>query len=319
MDSQGNKLGSGDILVNSVVQGDQLDPSINAIFDTSGKSAEEGGVSLIISWVGKDDSNEGIKAQKFVLDRCGSAGECENSMFGSICWDGSYPPGNSCCANLEECPLNCVNLPEINNDFDADSDGFTDTEDCEPMNPDVNPCAAEICNDSIDNNCDGYIDEDDMSCTDDDYDSFPDSMDCEPNNPNINPYAPEICDDNIDNNCDGDIDEDDASCTDDDYDGFLDSTDCEPNNPNINPGVIEICDDEIDNNCDGFIDRDDPFCTDYDYDGYADSTDCEPSNPNVNPGVEEICDDGIDNNCDGMIDADDLSCTDDDHDGFPDV
>ena len=39
--------------------------------------------------------------------------------------------------------------------LDADGDGWTIDEDCDDSDPDVNPDAEEICNDGIDNDCDG--------------------------------------------------------------------------------------------------------------------------------------------------------------------
>ena len=44
-------------------------------------------------------------------------------------------------------------------DDDADGDGFTPRDgDCDDTNPRVSPRAAEICNDRIDNDCDGFFD-----------------------------------------------------------------------------------------------------------------------------------------------------------------
>ena len=138
--------------------------------------------------------------------------------------------------------------------------------------------AVEICDDGIDNNCNGAVDE---GCT----------ASCTP--------SVEICD-GLDNNCNGAVDE---GC-DDDNDGYCDSgmavgpsgtptcphtpsggvgNDCNDNNLGIHPGAAETCGDGVDSNCDGS----DPVCS---------PPVCTPTNGGV-----ETCD-GIDNDCNGWVD-----------------
>ncbi len=55
-------------------------------------------------------------------------------------------------------------VPEGYEDFDGD--GWMEVDDCDDNNAAVNPDADEVCDDDIDNNCDGVIDEED--CVEDD-------------------------------------------------------------------------------------------------------------------------------------------------------
>lgn len=43
--------------------------------------------------------------------------------------------------------------------YDSDGDGFENKVDCAPMDPAVNPGAADLCGDAVDNDCDGRVDE----------------------------------------------------------------------------------------------------------------------------------------------------------------
>lgn len=106
-----------------------------------------------------------------------------------------------------------------NEDIDNDGDGYNEKEgDFDDSDPYVNPGALEICDDGIDNDCDGVADCDDYECTND--------LAC-------------------------------IICTDSDSDGYYAETgcgtavDCNDNNQNIHPGAIEICGDWVDQDCNG--------------------------------------------------------------------
>lgn len=113
--------------------------------------------------------------------------------------------------------------------------------DCNDEDPSVNPSATESCDDQIDNNCDGRVNEGcpaPSEICDDDVDNNGDGRvdeDCD----TTPPPAVEICGDSVDNDGDGDIDE---GCT------------ITP------PPAVEICDDSIDNDGDGLVDADDSDC-----------------------------------------------------------
>ena len=80
----------------------------------------------------------------------------------------------------------------------------------------MNPGAAEVCINMVDDDCNDLVD--DTCCTDADGDGFsPDGgacgdVDCDDGNAAVNPGATEDCDNGIDDDCDGDIDEGDDDC-----------------------------------------------------------------------------------------------------------
>ena len=211
---------------------------------------------------------------------------------------------------------------------DTDGDGFGDStstveacsrpsgyvtngNDCDDTTADAYPGALEVC-DSIDNDCDGEIDEESTYewFADADSDGFgdpdnvvvdcaapvgyvADSSDCDDSAPEAFPGNDEVCDD-IDNDCDGEVDEG-VTLTwyqdvDDDYgdNAYTQEActepvgyaavpgDCDDTDDTVNPGTDEICDGQ-DNDCDALIDEEDaidPFLwfEDVDGDGYGDSS-----------------------------------------------
>ncbi|WP_020674726.1 PilC/PilY family type IV pilus protein [Geopsychrobacter electrodiphilus] len=152
-------------------------------------------------------------------------------------------PGNNSCGSVVVDP-------------DTDGDGYTDSNDCAPLNPAIHPGAAECLitglGDGIDNNCNTVVDE---GClTDNDGDGVTSSLDCNDNDPAIYPGHLELCHDGKDNDCDGFVDMADPDC-DVDGDGYTtDQGDCRDDRADIHPGAVEICGDLIDNDCNGTVD-----------------------------------------------------------------
>ena len=193
---------------------------------------------------------------------------------------------------------------------DADGDGYTEDNDCDDSNSEINPQAEEVC-DEVDNDCNGEIDDGvgDVYYIDDDGDGFgavegmillceepsedaglvANSDDCDDSDALTFPDSDELCDEK-DNDCDSLIDEElnydyyldadgDGFGTEEFYvydcapgEGYVANTeDCDDNNPDKSPLANEVCDD-IDNDCNGSIDDGvgTLWYVDADYDGVGD-------------------------------------------------
>ncbi|MFT5682873.1 MAG: serine protease, partial [Myxococcota bacterium] len=201
--------------------------------------------------------------------------------LGSSGWDSSYGYG------LIQ-PDAALAL--LSSSTDDDGDGYDTSTDCDDTDSTINPGATEVCDDGIDNDCDGIDDACDV-----DNDGYDSDSDCDDTDSTINPGATEVCDDGVDNDCDG---FDDTCPVDDDGDGFESDVDCDDTDSSVNPGATEVCDDGVDNDCDGIDDA-----CDVDNDGYDSDSDCDDTDSAINPGATEVCDDGVDNDCDGFDDT----------------
>ncbi|MBI4831288.1 MAG: putative metal-binding motif-containing protein [Candidatus Lindowbacteria bacterium] len=117
-----------------------------------------------------------------------------------------------------EVPYNGINedCSALTPDDDLDGDGYRIAVDCDDTDASVRPGAAEVCDDGIDNDCDGQIDSADPDCgappVDADGDGYASDIDCDDSDPAVNPGAAEVCDDGIDNDCDGRVDSADSDC-----------------------------------------------------------------------------------------------------------
>jgi hypothetical protein len=201
---------------------------------------------------------------------------------------------------------------------DSDGDGFGDDTnaverceipagfvakggDCADDNNEVHPGAMETC-DTVDNNCDGKIDDAD---------------------PQLDISTATVFYRDTDADGYGDAAHSKFACV--KPAGYIaEHTDCDDAKAAVHPGAAEVCD-QIDNDCDQLIDTADsnvtgtlPFYRDLDHDnigagvatyaceapsGYvASSNDCNDNDNLTYPGAPEICDGG-DNDCDGGIDG----------------
>jgi len=91
---------------------------------------------------------------------------------------------------------------------DDDGDGVCAPRDCDDTDPARHPDAREVCDNRIDEDCDGQTDEGCVvPCTDLDRDGVCEESDCDDSDPSRFPNATEACANDVDDDCDGQTDE----------------------------------------------------------------------------------------------------------------
>ena len=225
-------------------------------------------------------------------------------------------------SNADDCDDALITYQDNDNDgfggLGFDACGVLTNDDCNENDNTINPGAVEICGNTVDENCNGLVNED--CAFDADGDGYSNLEDCDDNNANIYPDQVEICN-GIDDNCNNLIDDNLVFVVyyvDQDIDGYgtadsdtlceapsvgfaTETGDCDDTDANINPGVVEAFN-GIDDNCDGVIDED---MIDTDGDGVENGLDADDDNDGL---LDEVEDD---------FNGDGITGDDCDNDGIP--
>jgi len=334
--------------IGDVCDGDDADQCLNgtytcALSQLSAECVNEAVQNIAEACDGLDNDCDGQADEDFPTlgDPCdgNDADQCQNGTLvcaangsGVVCSE----PGPAIAEVCDSLDNDCDT--QADEGCDDDGDGHCDATmvvapgavclsgDCNDADEDINPDAQDLC-DSLDNDCDGQVDEDfplGDPCSDGQgvcqragtYASCaPDALSavCNADADEGAALNLEVCN-GVDDTCDGQVDED----CDDDADGWCDlvltvgrgaicqAGDCDDQDEDIHPNTQDICD-GVDNNCDGQVDED---CDD-DADGWCDRAlpfagapacqagDCDDENASVNPGMQEVCLTAEDDNCDG--------------------
>lgn len=268
--------------------GDQWCTSIDNNFDTDQDGICETGEKLADKPNDCDDTN--AKANPGMTKDYSGSADGDEELFTGI--------DNDCDGATDEDGLPSGAVQSCTTDADADgaiSKACAGGTDCNDADAAIKPGTETLCNDGIDNDCDGQVDENDGNCS---------------------AEVPVGCDIDVDG--DGFNPPSDTCTT---------GSDCDDTNAEINiaadeagdPATAAVCKDGKDNDCDGKVDTQDPECVapvavvDTDGDGIKDNVDnCDTEK---NPTQEDCDGDGIgfvcDDNEESLDDAVLAACFDD--------
>jgi hypothetical protein len=271
-----------------------------------------------------DDDCDGLLDEVVDLDGDGTPGDDPCSPSDLDCNDllaSVFPNAPELCDLLDN---DCDGVVDDTIENDDDDDGVPggntcgDEVDCNDGDPTVGPQFVEVPANSLDDDCDGHVDESsDPQAVDDDHDGYCErapcddgalSGDCDDSDPTISPGQIEVAD-GLDNDCDGEVDDLDVAPVDADHDGVApDENDCNDASALVGPSAEEMCN-GLDDNCDGVLPEEE---LDLDGDGWTPCEgDCDDAEAEAHPTHIEVCLDGIDNDCNTRID----DIADDDDDG----
>ncbi len=254
-------------------------------------------------------------------EECDDAVASNNPVALEIC-DGA---DNDCDGELDESDAVDVGTWYADTDADGYGDAASPTEacdmpsghvaddtDCDDTSPDVHPDAVEVC-DTVDNDCDGWVDDTD---------------------PDVTGTTTFFVDADGDGHGGSSLQVDACEAP----GGYVTSSDdCNDLDAATFPGAAETCD-LADNDCDGATDEGvgSTWYADSDGDGYGNgsvsqescdapsgyvgnSLDCDDFSATTSPASYEVCD-GVDNDCDGSADEDAINAVtfyeDQDGDGY---
>lgn len=177
------------------------------------------------------DCDDGIAC---TVDRCREPHGCEHEPDHGAC-AGSFCDGEKQCDPERGCvvvsPVDCDDGDMCTRNWCDDALQRCESEPWVP--PEADPYET-VCDDGIDNDCDGLVDCDDPDC------ERPGECGCDTSESGVQ------CRDGIDNDCDGLVDCEDPDCA-----GTFWCTVCLP---------FQICEVPLDTNCNGLAGCDDPQC-----------------------------------------------------------
>jgi hypothetical protein len=201
---------------------------------------------------------------------------------------GEVLPGQECANGEADVADNdCDGATDEDCLADKDGDGYSPPEDCNDspeMGANIHPGAPETCN-SIDDNCNGIVDEGVMNAC-----------------AGCGEVPAEVCGDGLDNNCNGLVDENCGGCSGSEQKACYLGQDGTQGKGSCHAGVM-TCDGEFWSECQNEVHSSPEICdgVDNDCDGETDERWAIGSNACGWCNGTEICD-GVDNDCDALTD-----------------